>query len=403
MNEDIKVTFDSPEELNVELDAGVVQYGKLQVGTTTTGAAGTKAKVENVGSSGNAILNFTIPKGDKGEKGDKGNKGDAGAIKFIVVAELPTKNIDESAIYMKPSSNQEENNYYEEFIYTDGKWESLGAAQVKIDLEPYATKEELNQLQDNIEDVFNGNEAMGSIVVDDISCKNINSSGVEAGKYNMSTGVKNTDTTCMRNATPVEVESNTEYIFSNNGTAIAMNVLEYDSSNKFLQSSVIDINKSFVTLNNTKYINYFRSTSNTNKLQLEKGNVITNYVPHKEFSNKQIYSTSEQVIGVWHNGKPLYRQVIILTPNISATTTSTTFDVPIANVDEYIFDDATMIKDVSTGSYSYTFPFVHSDANLNIGGYLTPSATKIAFNIRKGNNIGLYSIRLVLKYTKTTD
>ena len=75
MNEDINVIFDSPEELNIELNEGTIQYGQLKIGTTTTGAAGTKAKVENVGSSGNAILNFTIPKGDKGERGEQGIQG----------------------------------------------------------------------------------------------------------------------------------------------------------------------------------------------------------------------------------------------------------------------------------------------------------------------------------------
>lgn len=73
----------------------------------------------------------------KGEQGDKGEKGDAGQIKFVVVAELPTENIDESAIYMKSSSNPEEQNTYEEFVYVNGVWESLGIAQVEVDLSEY--------------------------------------------------------------------------------------------------------------------------------------------------------------------------------------------------------------------------------------------------------------------------
>ncbi|CAI3960203.1 unnamed protein product, partial [Commensalibacter communis] len=39
---------------------------------------GTKVIVENVGTSSDVILNFTIPKGDKGDKGDQGEKGDKG-------------------------------------------------------------------------------------------------------------------------------------------------------------------------------------------------------------------------------------------------------------------------------------------------------------------------------------
>jgi len=50
----------------------------VDVGTTTTGEPGTNANVENVGTTSAAILDFTIPRGDKGEKGDKGDKGDKG-------------------------------------------------------------------------------------------------------------------------------------------------------------------------------------------------------------------------------------------------------------------------------------------------------------------------------------
>lgn len=40
---------------------------KVSVGTTTTGAPGTQAKVVNSGTSSDAILDFTIPRGDPGE------------------------------------------------------------------------------------------------------------------------------------------------------------------------------------------------------------------------------------------------------------------------------------------------------------------------------------------------
>lgn len=95
MSENIKVTFDTAEEdLHVNLDAGAIMYGKMQIGTTTTGESGTEAKVENVGSQTNAILNFTIPKGDKGEQGEKGEKGDTGSP--VEVKDIPANtNVDE--------------------------------------------------------------------------------------------------------------------------------------------------------------------------------------------------------------------------------------------------------------------------------------------------------------------
>lgn len=49
----------------------------VSVGTVTTGAAA----VTNVGTSSDAVLNFTVPKGDKGDKGDQGDPGSAAAVK----------------------------------------------------------------------------------------------------------------------------------------------------------------------------------------------------------------------------------------------------------------------------------------------------------------------------------
>lgn len=52
--------------------------GTITIGTTTTGETGSDAEVENVGTPENAILNFTIPKGDKGDQGIQGKTGPQG-------------------------------------------------------------------------------------------------------------------------------------------------------------------------------------------------------------------------------------------------------------------------------------------------------------------------------------
>lgn len=44
----------------------------ITVGTVSTGAAGTEATIVNSGTSSNAVLDFTIPRGDKGDTGDTG-------------------------------------------------------------------------------------------------------------------------------------------------------------------------------------------------------------------------------------------------------------------------------------------------------------------------------------------
>lgn len=50
----------------------------VNVGTTTTGLPGTSASVVNSGSTSAAILDFTIPRGDKGEQGPQGPQGEPG-------------------------------------------------------------------------------------------------------------------------------------------------------------------------------------------------------------------------------------------------------------------------------------------------------------------------------------
>lgn len=83
------------------------------------------------------LINDGKVKGEQGEKGEKGDKGDAGSIKFIPVAELPTENIDEAAIYLLPVENADGENRFTEYVYIDGKWEVIGAITVQVDHSEY--------------------------------------------------------------------------------------------------------------------------------------------------------------------------------------------------------------------------------------------------------------------------
>lgn len=68
-------------------------------------------------------------------KGDKGDKGDAGAINFVVVSELPQEASADS-IYLVANATSENNNF-DEYIFTNGKWELIGSACVEVDLTNY--------------------------------------------------------------------------------------------------------------------------------------------------------------------------------------------------------------------------------------------------------------------------
>lgn len=98
----------------------------------------------------------------------RGPKGDTGSIKFIVVTELPTENIDETAIYMKPVEKPTGKNKFEELIYVNGKWEDLGTPNVAVDLSNYYTKNDVDNKLATISKVYyweEGNTGKESIKV----------------------------------------------------------------------------------------------------------------------------------------------------------------------------------------------------------------------------------------------
>lgn len=94
-----------------------------------------------------------------------------------------------------------------------------------------------------------------------------------------------------------------------------------DWDNSYITSQYVSANSSFsytfTATTSLAGIFFIASTSSNadteerviTEIQIEKGRIVTSWLPHKEFSNKQIYSTEEQVIGTWL-GKPLYRKIL---------------------------------------------------------------------------------------------
>lgn len=63
--------------MSTTVDLGKIT-ASVSVGTTTTGAAGTNASVSNSGTTQDAVLNFTIPRGAQGVQGPQGIQGNTG-------------------------------------------------------------------------------------------------------------------------------------------------------------------------------------------------------------------------------------------------------------------------------------------------------------------------------------
>lgn len=64
-------------------------------------------------------------------------------LNLLKVEALPIEDIDTSTIYLVPKEVSEENNIYEEYIYTSEGWEKIG--DTKVDLSNYITTESLNE------------------------------------------------------------------------------------------------------------------------------------------------------------------------------------------------------------------------------------------------------------------
>lgn len=81
------LTIDSNGKLNAQSGGSAAT---IQVGTTTTGEPGTDAQVTNSGTSSAAVFDFVIPRGAKGEKGDTGASGQDGITPNIQVGTTTT-------------------------------------------------------------------------------------------------------------------------------------------------------------------------------------------------------------------------------------------------------------------------------------------------------------------------
>lgn len=242
---------------------------------------------------------------------------------------------------------------------------------------------------------------LGDIIVDDIKCKNI------FNKYSVLNGYElvNTSGTVSPNSgwfvsDYIEVEPNKSYYLSGNRT--------YGSTNAFY-----DINKNYLgyvsgitglinTPANTKYIRFNgRLSELDNNIQLEKGTVATKYVEHKEFNNKQIYSTIEHVVGKWIDGKLVYEKTVIYTHSgtIGKLNEMVTIDIPHGiNNFEHVVDDVKGFS--STGN---VLPLLNGTSS-------TTQSVNIAFVNAANIQMRIINVQitartwyLTLRYTKTTD
>lgn len=70
-------------------------------------------------------------------QGPQGEPGVPGAVKFVIVNELPTTDIQTDTIYLVPSDDPTTQDLYLEYMYINNAWELLGQKQIVVDLTNY--------------------------------------------------------------------------------------------------------------------------------------------------------------------------------------------------------------------------------------------------------------------------
>ena len=330
------------------------ETNNIKIGTVETGE---KASATLEGESPNQILNLVLPKGDKGEQGEPGIKPVKGIDYFteeeiqeiksnildqvnqfsvLVVEELPTDNIDEHTIYFVPKTKTEQNDVYDEFIYINNGWEHIGTTEV--DLSSYYKKDEIDTKLEAVEgnEVFVGNEEEAPS-----SAKII----VEDEDFEESAGLSKAE--------------------------IYVGAEEPTAGEK-------------VWFNKDKNSIYVRNSNGV----------------YEEFTKKseEVYSTEEQRVGTWIDGKPLYRKTIVANFELLKQETNKNYDKTIAH---NISNFSKCIKaSLAEQNGILCFPYLTRE-----GG------TTAIINVDKNNvTIRTYNDNwtqrdwyITLEYTKTTD
>lgn len=111
---------------------------------------------------------------------------------------------------------------------------------------------------------------------------------MELGGIQNATGINVESTTLNRSANYNAVDSNSEYIFSNNGVATSANVFEYDENQNFLKYQWIGANNTLVTTENTKYIRFYKGLTDIDKIQIQKGKSVTKYMPPRTWKPAEL-------------------------------------------------------------------------------------------------------------------
>lgn len=262
-------------------------------------------------------------------------------------------------------------------------------------------KNTFDELQENIDDVFTGQESMGSIVVENIECKNLFDINTENATSNGTVGITSNQIVLSCSGAwaqtrfkKIKVKQGETYTLSftvenPSANTVAIAIYKSDNSTKIANTQNY-INTSFsehltFTANDTEIVIALvannSSTTNTNSvtfsnIQLEKGDTATPFVEHKEFGytinqlQANIFNLPARIINSNTNVDNLYTECGIKFYNI--------WESKPIGLPENVWAYGTLI--VITNDLSY----LNRWTNMQI--YITATIQDSATN----NNIGIF-------------
>lgn len=121
-------------------------------------------------------------------------------------------------------------------------------------------------------------------------------------------------------------------------------------------------------------------------------------------SSLDVYSTDEQIVGTWVNGKPIYRKVYYATtPGSTTVESQVLFSVADLHIDEAVTVRGILAED-GRGSY-VSAPYYHNN-EFRVYLLLCGESSVWAPNTMRciaGSSVTSKPIKIILEYTKTTD
>lgn len=115
------------------------------------------------------------------------------------------------------------------------------------------------------------------------------------------------------------------------------------------------------------------------------------------------YSTTEQVVGTWIDGKPLYQKTIIVTSITPSSSGLYSIESGLSDINEVFFvADGSNLHQASVSDVRYPVPYVHYDTANLIGVFFNMSTNTIEVRASANQRVAL-SGYITVRYTKTTD